>query len=275
MLFCPVCPCLGSVPLYPEVTRRQAVSVSVAVLGSIQHKHIQNTNRNKIVSTPREKSHLTMSIRTQSNGMRRVSRLSSILSVEQPYATSDALNVDISVTGSRLSKSTRPRPVQVVLDKIEFRIDITSSTTFTADMLEALNSKKAKEWTAMQGDYHVRMDLDLLSKRENSSIATLVVFSVDASMLVQDKTWSTVECHVVNDFIRADNCKDGGSENKLFYKNALSLKQFILHDLPQEEKSQVFEIAYQLFVGDEKVPGLSNIQTFSGIPFFHMKPFSH
>jgi hypothetical protein len=125
-----------------------------------------------------------------------------------------------------------------------------------------------------QKDSHVRMDLDLLSKRDDENSATLHVFSVDASMLVKDLTWDSVQCNQPSAYLKADACKDGGSENKLFYKNALSLKQFILHDLPLEEKRAVVEAAYTLFVGSDKTPGLSNIQTFSGIPFFHMKPFS-
>ena len=94
-------------------------------------------------------------------------------------------------------------------------------------------------------------------------------------MLVTDKAWSSVECTEATEYLRADSCQDGGSTNKLFYKNALSLKQFILDDLPQKEKEMVFQKAYQLFVGEEKKPGLSNIQTFSGIPFFHLKPFTN
>ena len=67
----------------------------------------------------------------------------------------------------RLSQSTRKRPVQTVLDRVLFYIDVTSSATFTADMLKALNSNEAKKWTVDQGDYHIRMDLDLISPREN------------------------------------------------------------------------------------------------------------
>jgi hypothetical protein len=131
-----------------------------------------------------------------------------------------------------------------------------------------------KEWVVAQKEFHVRMDLDLLSKRADENTAELHVFSVDALMLVKDSTWESVQCNELSAYLKADGCKDGGSENKLFYKNALSLKQFILHDLPLEEKMAVLEAAYTLFIGSDKTPGLSNIQTFSGIPFFHMKPFN-
>ena len=172
------------------------------------------------------------------------------------------------------SRSTRPRPVQTVLQSVYYNIDVTSVKSFVDSMLGVLTSDEVKKWMIEQGSFHVRMDLDLLSQRTNRNSAKLHLFSVDAQMLVNDVTWDSVACKQMRAFLKADACQDGGSENKLFYKHALSLKQFVLHELPLEEKQAVLETAYALFIGEEKEPGLSNIQTFSGIPFFHMKPFS-
>lgn len=177
-------------------------------------------------------------------------------------------------TGPPAGQSSRPRPVQTVLESRYYKIDISSAQAFVTSMLDVFTKDELKEWLRAQGENHVRMDLDLLSKRDEENSATLHIFSVDAVMLVKDSTWDMVQCLEVAKYLKADKCKDGGSENKLFYKKALSLKQFIMHDLPLEERQVVLEAAYQLFVGAEKTPGLSNIQTFSGIPFFHMKPFS-
>jgi len=191
----------------------------------------------------------------------------------QPVTMGTAKLSSLSI-GPPAAQSTRPRPVQTVLESVYFSVDLASQEAFVASMLDALTSDSAKEWVNAQKDFHVRMDLDLLTKRDDENFATLHVFSVDASMLVKDLTWDKVECNQLSSYLKADACKDGGSENKLFYKNALSLKQFILHNLPLEEEKNVLAAAFTLFVGADKTPGLSNIQTFSGIPFFHMKPFS-
>ena len=98
-------------------------------------------------------------------------------------------------------------------------------------------------------------------------------------MVVKDQTWDSVKCTEVAPFLKADNCQDGGSKNKLFYKTVLSLKQFVLDEPPIDERLLVLKYAYKLFI--EKCadgdcgPGFCNIQTFSGIPFFHMKPYSN
>ena len=183
-------------------------------------------------------------------------------------------NLSALPTGPSAAQATRTRPVQTVVASVNYPIDLTSAKTFVASMLDALTSNEVKLWVIAQKQLHVRMDLDLLSNREDKNSATLHLFSVDALMLVKDLSWDTIECKEVSVFLKVDECKDGGSANKLFYKNALSLKQFILHDLPLEEKQAVLDAAYTLFVGADKTPGLSNIQTFSGIPFFHIKPFS-
>lgn len=176
---------------------------------------------------------------------------------------------------ARLAQSHRDRPTQTVLSSVEKTIRIKSKAEFVESMTDALFSEPTKKWATDQENYHIRMDLDLLSPRADPDVATLVIFSVDANMLITDLVWKTINCTEVTPYIRADGCEDGGSTNKIFYKNALSLKQFILHDdLPISERLEVLGIAYDIFVGDEKTPGLSNIQTFSGIPFFHMKPFS-
>ena len=172
---------------------------------------------------------------------------------------------------NKMSQSTRLRPEQKVVAEQTVTVNVSSKEAFVESMIGALES--VKEWVKEQGDYHVRMDLDLLSERVTTE-AKLVVFSVDASMLIRDSDWESVKCEVVTPYLRADRCMDGGSENKLFYKHALSLKQFVLHDLPPEEKRLLMQHAYDLFVGENKTPGLSNIQTFSGVPFFHLKPFS-
>jgi len=184
-------------------------------------------------------------------------------------------NLSTLPIGRPAARSSRARPVQTVLESVYYDIDITSEEAFVESMLSVLTSEEVKKWAIAQGNFHIRMDLDLLSPRSHPNSARLHLFSVDAQMLVNDATWDSVACkQLVAPFLKADGCEDGGSENKLFYKNALSLKQFILHELPFEEKQLVWKVAYDLFIGEEKTPGLSNIQTFSGIPFFHMKPFS-
>jgi hypothetical protein len=167
--------------------------------------------------------------------------------------------------------STQKRPDHPEKSVFETLVDVSSEDAFVESLFMTLNSVALKEWVRGQGDYHVRMDLDLLSPRDGSP--TLKVFSVDASMLIHDKAWESVRCAVINTYLRADRCTDG-SENKLFYKHALSLKQFILHDLPDEERKEVLRHAHRLFVAREPATGFSNIQTFSGIPFFHLKPFA-
>jgi hypothetical protein len=161
-----------------------------------------------------------------------------------------------------------------VLSHFDREIDISSTDAFVESIFGALTSDALKEWVKKQGDFHLRMDMDLITERTDKNKATLRVFSVNAMMLIKDSVWDSVDCKSVTDYLKAGGCNDGGSENKLFYKNTLSLKQFIMHDLPPEEKAAVFREAYELFIGDEKNVGFSNIQTFSGIPFFHMKPFS-
>ena len=145
------------------------------------------------------------------------------------------------------------------------------------DMMKALES--SKPFMYEQGTKHVRMDLDMGTCDTERKTATLVIFSVDAEMVVKDHTWESVQCTEIAPFLKADNCKDGGSENKLFYKRVMSLKQLVLDEPPVQERLMVLSYAYKLFI--EKCPngncgpGFCNIQTFSGIPFFHMKPYSN
>lgn len=143
------------------------------------------------------------------------------------------------------------------------------------DMMKALDS--SKQFMREQGTKHVRMDLDMDQHDKERGTATLVIFSVDAEMVVKDHTWESVQCTEITSFLKADNCRDGGSQNKLFYKRVMSLKQLVLDEPPVQERLMVFSYAYKLFI--EKCadgtcgPGFCNIQTFSGIPFFHMKPY--
>ena len=177
----------------------------------------------------------------------------------------------------RAAQSTRPRPVVAIVAKREYTIDTSSEVSFVYDMMKALES--SKQFMNDQGTKHVRMDLDMGTCDPVSEKATLVIFSVDAEMVVKDHTWEMVKCTEVAPFLKADNCKDGGSENKLFYKTVLSLKQFVLDEPPVEERLMVLKYAYKLFI--EKCangscgPGFCNIPTFSGIPFFPMKPYAH
>lgn len=177
----------------------------------------------------------------------------------------------------RAAQSTRPRPVVAIAAIQEHTIDISSEVNFVYDMMKALESSKS--FMHEQGTKHVRMDLDMGTCDPVREKATLVIFSVDAEMVVKDHTWESVQCTEITPFLKADNCKDGGSENKLFYKTVMSLKQLVLDEPPVEERLTVFKYAYKLFI--EKCangncgPGFCNIQTFSGIPFFHMKPYSN
>ena len=178
---------------------------------------------------------------------------------------------------SRAAQSTRPRPVATVVAHEEYTIDVSSEVNFVYDMLKALES--SKQFMRDQGTRHVRMDLDMGQCDPVRETATLVIFSVDAEMVVKDQTWDSVKCTVITPFLKADNCDDGGSKNKLFYKTALSLKQFVLDEPPIDERLLVLKYAYKLFIekcpNGDCGPGFCNIQTFSGIPFFHMKPYSN
>ena len=175
----------------------------------------------------------------------------------------------------RAAQSTRPRPVVAIVAIQEHTIDISSEVSFVYDMMKALES--SKPFMLEQGTRHVRMDLDMDQRDREGETATLVIFSVDAEMVVKDHTWESVECTEIAPFLKADNCQDGGSENKLFYKTVLSLKQFVLDEPPVQERLLVLRYAYQLFIAKcangSCGPGFCNIQTFSGIPFFHMKPY--
>jgi hypothetical protein len=177
-------------------------------------------------------------------------------------------------TGPSAAQSSRLRPVQTVLESVYSPIDLTSEKSFVESMLSVLTSCTVRQWVAAQKEFHVRMDLDLLSKRDDDNSATLHLFSVATVMTVKDLDWTTIKCTALSEYLKSDECRDGGSENKLFYRNAESLKQFVLSNLPLEERRAVLVAAFKLFVGSDKTPGFANIQTFSGIPFFHMKPFS-
>ena len=182
-------------------------------------------------------------------------------------------------TGVVASQSRRARPKQTVVSYVTTQVQVNTKDAFVTSMTNAMTDDLVVAFVKAQGSMHVRMDLDLLSRnRDDRSAAVLKIFSVDAQMLVSDLLWSAVDCVVVrDDYLKADGCRDGGSTNKLFYRFALSLKQFVAGGfVPIEHVREVFEAAYDLFVGNEKElgPGFSNIQTFSGIPFFHLKPFS-
>ena len=104
--------------------------------------------------------------------------------------------------------------------------------------------------------------------------------SIESASSLNHAVDIAVEAGISTDTVIAvDNCDDGGSKNKLFYKTALSLKQFVLDEPPIDERLLVLKYAYKLFIekcpNGDCGPGFCNIQTFSGIPFFHMKPYSN
>ena len=175
-----------------------------------------------------------------------------------------------------ISISTKQRPVQEVIEDISFSVNISSKKDFVKSMLDVFTKPELLKWIENQGFWHVRMDMNLISPRLDNNFAQLLFFSVNAKMAVMDIAWNSVKCHSVTKYIKADSCSDGGSPNKLFYKYSHSLKQFILDsDVPIQHKSEIFHLMYDLFIGENRDgPGFANIQTFSGIPFFHVKPFS-
>ena len=87
-----------------------------------------------------------------------------------------------------------------------------------------------------------------------------------------------MKCTVITPFLKADNCDDGGSKNKLFYKTALSLKQFVLDEPPIDERLLVLKYAYKR--SSKSVPTAaadlaSATSKRSAASRFHMKPYSN